>query len=81
MATEADLDFDPRNQTQRLSWLTTEDVQARFGFDPRPFLADREPRIHAKLLPVVLSPDGVFTARVWLQDDVASHPRAQPAQG
>lgn len=64
------------SDTQRVRWLTTEQVMSGYGFDPRPYLTDRDPRIKSKLHPVNVAGVGNVTVRVWLADAVESHPAA-----
>lgn len=63
-----------QDQTQKLVWLTTDDVVREYGFDPYPYLTDREPRIRGKLQPVVVPNVGVVTQRLWLMGAVVGHP-------
>lgn len=62
--------------TQRVRWLTTAQVQSGYGFDPRPYLTDRDPKIKSKLHPVMVDGVGLVTVRVWLADAVEAHPQA-----
>ena len=64
------------DQTQRVRWLTTSEVIRCYGFNPEPFLTDREPKIRAKLQPIVVPDVGVVTQRMWLMDSVLNHPAA-----
>lgn len=64
------------SDTQRVRWLTTEQVKAGYGFNPEPYLTEREPKIKSKLHPVRFDGIGVVTVRVWLADAVESHPQA-----
>lgn len=71
-----DDDDTPAYAPPRPVWLTTEQVQSAYGFDPTPFSASNSARIRSKLAPVHVPGIGSVTTRLWLADDVAGHPEA-----